>query len=361
MEERVTGGPLTFNLAERDTLDWWGLSPEERAEQLRSARAVLDLFSSQLTREGYVGMYTGFRADVVVRPEYRAAIQYLHRVYTDGDDEYDANLGCWELVGRRFPDLPGVYEWATVGRSPFIPFGALMSMPREWDDREAPGYSRFDEATGRWEFACSLKNYEGEIDKFVRGVLVHIVSEVSLCESLYEEHSSPSPALPPVALYKLCVEKAAALRGESFEAACGLPPYALSDLLQDHQAPALMVEAARARPWAALYDAMRVVLDNIAMSLNAPVTTDVVFTPENGFHVSVFRPGSDGYELRFGQAPNLAENVSVRFRGGSSLLREGPVLTTLHPQAAAVVRAMNALGPDLPAAWLLMTQCEPLA
>jgi hypothetical protein len=71
----------------------------------------------------------------------------------------------------------------------------LAYMPDDFGDRvENPdGGSRYDKETGFWEFACSLKNYEGEIEFFVENVLKKI-STLHYCESLYEEF--PYPDMP---------------------------------------------------------------------------------------------------------------------------------------------------------------------
>lgn len=195
-------------------------------------------------------MYTGFRADVVVRPEYRAAIQMLH------DDPLR-----WEAVASHVGDglvkPPGVAAWARVGRASFIPFGVVCYMPDDWGEQR----SEFDPESGRWQFVCSLKNYDGEIGKFVEWVLVHIVDSVALCETLYETANAPSPAFPSVALYRLCLKKAAALRDTPLEAAFALPAYALSDLLRDYDQPELMVAAAKTPPDEELRAAVQGVVD----------------------------------------------------------------------------------------------------
>jgi hypothetical protein len=62
-------------------------------------------------------------------------------------------------------------------------FGAVCYMPDDWTD----GYSRYDLKDRTWEFECSLKNYEGEIQYFLKNVLSEITEELEVCECLYEE------------------------------------------------------------------------------------------------------------------------------------------------------------------------------
>jgi hypothetical protein len=125
-------------------------------------------------------MYTGLRASVVVKPEWRAAIGLLHE--TEADDR-------WRRVFDSFPAIPGLNKWVEVWRRDYIPFGDLAYMPEDFseaEDRES--YSTYEFASGKWTFCCSLKNYENEIKIFVENVLAHIVERVEYCESLYEDY-----------------------------------------------------------------------------------------------------------------------------------------------------------------------------
>ncbi len=124
-----------------------------------------------------MGMYTGLRAKVIIKPEFRDAIAVLH------GPEHD-----WDAVYRQFPGFPGNLTWHIVSRRQFIPYGCLAYMPDDFSDAEdGESFSKFDPATGVWEFCCSLKNYESEIECFIENVLKHIVARVAYCESLYEE------------------------------------------------------------------------------------------------------------------------------------------------------------------------------
>lgn len=117
-----------------------------------------------------MGMYTGVRARVKIKPLERHAIQRLH------DD------GSWEDV-LSF----NVGEWLKYERCNFIPFGVLSYMPSDFEEpfESADGGSTFDGVW--WTFSCSLKNYKNEIDFFMKNVLCHLVEDVDYCESLYEE------------------------------------------------------------------------------------------------------------------------------------------------------------------------------
>lgn len=128
-----------------------------------------------------MGMYTGLRAKVVVKPQYRRAIGLLH--------EDDDLLKAWEAPAKILPEW--AKTWLNYGRSCFIPFGGLAYMPDDFDKRNVDkedGRSSYDEVTGVWEFACSLKNYESEIEYFVPNVLFNLAESVEYCESLYEQN-----------------------------------------------------------------------------------------------------------------------------------------------------------------------------
>lgn len=134
-----------------------------------------------------MGMYTGLRASVVIKPQWRGAIGLLHESRNTPKTSFSSGQD-WEAVFAQYPDLPGLYDWVKVGRRDFIPFGALAYMPEDFSDAEdGESFSKYDADSGRWTFCCSLKNYEGEIRQFVEEVLSHIVDSVDYCESLYEE------------------------------------------------------------------------------------------------------------------------------------------------------------------------------
>lgn len=138
-----------------------------------------------------MGMYTGLRASVEVHPRFRGLIASLHS--PDESMRWEKSI---ETNQHNFPDeADSLKKWCEFDRCGFIPFGMLAYMPDDFGDRvENPdGGSRYDKETGFWEFACSLKNYEGEIEFFVENVLKKI-STLHYCESLYEEF--PYPDMP---------------------------------------------------------------------------------------------------------------------------------------------------------------------
>ena len=98
-----------------------------------------------------------------------------------------------------FPDeADSLKRWCEFDRCGRIPFGILAYMPDDFGDRiEKPdGGSVFNEETGSWEFACSLKNYQSEIQFFIPNVLKVISEEIFYCESLYEEFPYPNDPHP---------------------------------------------------------------------------------------------------------------------------------------------------------------------
>ena len=134
-------------------------------------------------------MYTGLRSHVKVHPRFRGLIASLH-----SDDESMRWEKSIETNRNSFPnEADSLKRWCEFDRCGFIPFGMLAYMPDDFGDKiEKPdGGSIFDKETGSWEFACSLKNYQSEIQFFVPNILKVISEEIFYCESLYEEYPSP--------------------------------------------------------------------------------------------------------------------------------------------------------------------------
>jgi hypothetical protein len=120
-----------------------------------------------------MGMYTGLRIRVKLKPEFIPAIQTV----MDGEGD-----SIWSNLGYDFLD-----EWAKVGRSNFIPNGALAYMP--WDKNDSFWQDSLT-LDGEWQFQCSLKNYENEVENFIVNVLGRIIEESLHVEVLYEEWDS---------------------------------------------------------------------------------------------------------------------------------------------------------------------------
>lgn len=126
-----------------------------------------------------MGMYTGLRAKLIVKPEFRQIIFDLNR--------RDADLYSWEWLAEQHPTVESLQIWSRTGRCNFIPHGVLCCMPNDFSDSEdGEGYSKFDMETGEWEFCCSLKNYENEIRTFNMTIMAEMIERVVYCQSLYE-------------------------------------------------------------------------------------------------------------------------------------------------------------------------------
>ena len=126
-----------------------------------------------------MGMYTGLRCKVIVKPEFREMIQEIH----DGGD--------WGDFVEEFPFLT---EYAKQDRAEFIPRGSLSYMPDEWEKGVFPNQTATDDfernidmETGLWTFQCSLKNYKQEIEQFFKEVLPNLIESAEHIEYYYEE------------------------------------------------------------------------------------------------------------------------------------------------------------------------------
>jgi hypothetical protein len=137
-----------------------------------------------------MGMYTGLRCKVIIKPEYREEFGLLHN-----------KLG-YEWAKSKFGFMR---EFGQLSRASFIPRGALSYMPDSWENvpkkangdydwmnaTDTDGFERqFNTETGYWAFQCSLKNYEDEIENFFENVLGNIAEEVIHLEYYYEEWES---------------------------------------------------------------------------------------------------------------------------------------------------------------------------
>lgn len=320
-------GPLVYTL---DSLpsSFGSMSAETYSEFIQNLNSVISEFP--------MGMYTGFRADVVVRPEWRPAIECLHRTRADNPNGLQESKD-WEVVAREFPSLPGVEEWAGVWRADFIPFGALAYMPDDWSDApDRESYSHFDVDTGRWRFCCSLKNYDGEIATFTRVLLSRIVERVAYCESQYEGDDAPSAAFTPTQLFRIGVARVAALEGVSFETALRLPNFVLKDRILDEgkEGDEVLAEAVLVRPAQKLYDLCQRLADRLGSD---PLTwADSIGPGESNVIVTV---GNSLFPTRFflrGVAP---------WTGGLGDER------ATDEERSAIVDEIRRLGPEASDAW----------
>lgn len=121
-----------------------------------------------------MGMYTGVRCKVIIKPEYRDEIERLSK---DHYNWADSKIDFMKEYGQDY-------------RATFIPLGALAYMPNSWeiDGRATDDFERsFNKEIGLWTFQCSLKNYEHTIEHFFEDVLAKIAQEIIHLEYYYEE------------------------------------------------------------------------------------------------------------------------------------------------------------------------------
>ena len=125
-----------------------------------------------------MGMYTGVRFKGIVKTEFRRDFSRI-ALFGEWDDAKDETI-------RSFSE---------VDRCSFIPCGALSYMPDEWqtnvdeygDGGATDGFERaYGDKTGYWAFQCSLKNYTGTIEAFLK-LLPYFIESVEHLEVFYEE------------------------------------------------------------------------------------------------------------------------------------------------------------------------------
>lgn len=125
-----------------------------------------------------MGMYTGLRVKVTVKQTYREMIKQI-------------NEGAsWNEFTKEFPFLN---NYAKQHRANFIPRGAIAYID-QWETGKYPntiatdGFERYiNMDTGYWIFQCSLKNYNQEIQEFLKEVLPEIIESSDHIEYRYEE------------------------------------------------------------------------------------------------------------------------------------------------------------------------------
>jgi hypothetical protein len=110
-------------------------------------------------------MYTGLIFSGIVKSNYRSEVSAL------------VNTGSWSNTCSAL-----FRNFSNYSRCDFIPFGSLSYMPDSWDDLT---HLTYDEQSGEWSFVCSLKNYDGEIDRFLE-MTPTFMESVSHAEVLYE-------------------------------------------------------------------------------------------------------------------------------------------------------------------------------
>ena len=115
-----------------------------------------------------MGMYTGLRFKAELKPIVADAMRLV-----EGGDDF------WESLSRI---IPIANDWLNTPRRNFIPFGVVNSMPYDWKETD-----KYFPSENTWDICCSLKNYDGEIQLFLREVLPYLISELCRVEYRYEE------------------------------------------------------------------------------------------------------------------------------------------------------------------------------
>ncbi|MCY9737510.1 hypothetical protein M5X17_27795 [Paenibacillus alvei] len=133
-----------------------------------------------------MGMYTGLRCKVIIKPEYKEEFELMHSINYEWDES----------------NLDFLREYGQYSRATFIPRGSLSYMPDSWEvvpldangrrqcmyGTPTDGFDRtFDKDTGLWSFQCSLKNYDSTIEYFFDNVLCKVTEQVIHLEYYYEE------------------------------------------------------------------------------------------------------------------------------------------------------------------------------
>lgn len=128
-----------------------------------------------------MGMYTGLRGKVKLKTEVEELMCYW--LYADDTFCERYNYGMWSFIGNEL-DNTKVVNFADDSRSSFIPNGQVCYMPDDWQNENNI------ELGDTWNFSCSLKNYNGTIQKFI-----DLLPEIALSwrlEELYEEDNIPT-------------------------------------------------------------------------------------------------------------------------------------------------------------------------
>lgn len=113
-----------------------------------------------------MGMYTGLRGKILL-------------------NDLGKRVAASDFNWESFTDIAQLREFAKDGRSAFIPYGAHCYMPSQWGEAFNCVHN------GVLSFSCSLKNYEGTIEKFIETV-VPVIGDAWVLESLYEEDDVPT-------------------------------------------------------------------------------------------------------------------------------------------------------------------------
>lgn len=129
-----------------------------------------------------MGMYTGLRGKVKLKAEVEELmLLWLYDDDSSCDEQYDYNM--WFFIGSKL-DNTLILNFADDSRATMIPRGSICYMPDDWQ------HENNIELGDTWNFCCSLKNYNGTIQKFI-DLLPEIAVSWDL-EELYEEDNVPT-------------------------------------------------------------------------------------------------------------------------------------------------------------------------
>lgn len=126
-----------------------------------------------------MGMYTGLRFKGIIKEDYK---EDFKKIFTPHDYE-DQEVFGW--IDSKHPDL---FLFGTKSRASSVRNTRnLAYMP--WEDDGDTSYDGFNENTGELNFQCSIKNYESELEAFIK-IIPNFTKELLHCEFLYEEWQS---------------------------------------------------------------------------------------------------------------------------------------------------------------------------
>lgn len=126
-----------------------------------------------------MGDYTGLRFRAVVNEMGHAAAAILtDRSLHDAPGTVNGPYDAWALVAELIPGMK-LDTWLKVDRRSFIPCGAVCYMPDDWVHTN-------ELVDGEWRVSCSLKDYEGEIEVFLKNVLPQMIARPCAYEKLFE-------------------------------------------------------------------------------------------------------------------------------------------------------------------------------
>lgn len=116
-------------------------------------------------------------------------------------ERYDTALNDWGWVANEL-NLDWLHDWGQVGRADFIPFGGTSpdwachkegfmhpTGPSEWSPTSKTYLDQSTLDGSTWHVVCELKNYEGEIEKFLEELLPYLLAAPCAALWEYEEDS----------------------------------------------------------------------------------------------------------------------------------------------------------------------------